>query len=57
MIHRQLVKRRSVRRAMSFARGPLFAFLISSPPGLASAGEFDRSTLPAAVAGPARCDG
>ena len=41
---------------MSFAHGPLFAFLISSPSGLASAGEFDRSTLPAAVAGPARCD-
>ena len=57
MIHRQLGKRRSVKGAMSFARGPLFVFLITGPPGLASAGEFDRSTLRAAVAGPARCDG
>ena len=56
MIYRQLGKRRGVRGAMSFARGPLFAFLIGSPSGLASAGEFDRSTLPAAVASPARCD-
>ncbi len=56
MIHRQLVKWRGVRGAISFACAPLFAFLIGSPTGLARAGEFDRSTLPAAVADPAQCD-
>jgi hypothetical protein len=41
---------------MRFVCAPLFAFLIGSPAELASAGEFDRSTLPAATADPAPCD-
>jgi hypothetical protein len=57
MIHPQLGKRRGVRGVLSFAYAPLFAFLVGGPMGLARAGEFDRSTLPAAVAHPARCDG
>ena len=56
MIYRQLGKRRSVRGAMSFACAPLFAFLVGAPSELVSAGEFDRSTLPAAAADPAQCD-
>ena len=39
------------------ACGPLVAILLGGPSGLAGAGEFDRSTFPAAVAYPARCDG
>ena len=57
MNHRQLGKRRGVRGGIGFACAPLFAFLVGEPTGLARAGEFDRSTLPAAVAYPARCDG
>jgi hypothetical protein len=56
MIYRQLGKRRGVRGAMSFACAPLFAFLVGAPSELVSAGEFDRSTLPAAAADPAQCD-
>ena len=56
MIYRQLGKRRSVRGAMSFACAPLFAFLVGAPSELVSAGEFNRSTLPAAAADPAQCD-
>jgi hypothetical protein len=57
MIQRQLGRRRRVKGAMSLACGPLFAFIIGGPSGPASAGEFDRSALPAAVAGPAQCEG
>jgi hypothetical protein len=57
MTHHQLGERRGVRAAMSLACSPLFAFLLGSPLELANAGEFDRSTLPAAAAGPAQCDG
>jgi hypothetical protein len=56
MIYRQLGKRRGVRGAMSLACAPLFAFLVGAPSELVSAGEFDRSTLPAAAADPAQCD-
>jgi hypothetical protein len=42
---------------MSLASAPLIAFFLGGPSGPASAGEFDRSTLPAAVAGPASCYG
>ena len=56
MIYRQLGKRRGVRGAMSFACAPLFALLVGAPSELVSAGEFDRSTLPAAAADPAQCD-
>ena len=42
---------------MSLACAPLFAFLVGAPSELVSAGEFDRSTLPAAAADPAQCDG
>ena len=41
---------------MSFACALVFAFVMGGPPGLASAGEFDRSTLPASVSNPAHCD-
>ena len=41
---------------MSFACAPLFALLVGAPSELVSAGEFDRSTLPAAAADPAQCD-
>ena len=37
---------------MSFACAPLFALLVGAPSELVSAGEFDRSTLPAAAADP-----
>ncbi|MGA8446767.1 MAG: hypothetical protein WB766_16500 [Roseiarcus sp.] len=56
MIYRQLGKRRGVRGAMSFACAPLFALLVGAPSELVSAGEFDRSTLPAAASDPAQCD-
>jgi hypothetical protein len=56
MIQRQLGPRRRVGGAISLTCAPLFAFIIGGPSGPASAGEFDRSTLPAAVAGPAHCD-
>ena len=56
MIYRQLGKWRSVRGAMSFAFAPLFALLAGAPSELVSAGEFDRSTLPAGAADPAQCD-
>jgi hypothetical protein len=54
MIHRQLGKPRRVKGVASFACVALFGFLMGGP---ASAGEFDRSTLPAAVADPAQCGG
>ena len=41
---------------MRFAFAPLFALLVATPSELVSAGEFDRSTLPAAAADPAHCD-
>jgi hypothetical protein len=50
MIHHQLC------RAMRLACVPLLAFVLGSSSGLASAGEFDRSTLRAAGAAPAPCD-
>ena len=56
MIHRQLGERRKVKGAASFACAALFGFLIGGPLRPASAGEFDRSTLPAEVADPAQCD-
>ena len=56
MIYRQLGKRRGVRGAMSFACAPLFALLVGAQSELVSAGEFDRSTLPAAASDPAQCD-
>jgi hypothetical protein len=57
MIHRQLGKRRRVKGVASFACAALFGFLMGGPLRPASAGEFDRSTLPAAVADPAQCGG
>jgi len=56
MIYRQLARRRRVKGAKIFARAQLFAFAIIGPSQLASAGEFDRSALPAAVASPAQCE-
>jgi hypothetical protein len=55
MIHPQLGKRRGVTGALGFACATLVAFLVGEATGQASAGEFDRSTLPV-VAHPARCD-
>jgi hypothetical protein len=55
MIHRQLGKRRRIKGVASFACAALFGFLMGGPLRPASAGEFDRSTLPAAVANPAQC--
>jgi hypothetical protein len=57
MIHRQLGRRRRVKGAEILACAQLFAFTISGSSELASAGELDRSSLPAAVAGPAQCEG
>jgi len=57
MNYPQLGKGRGVRGSIGFACATLFAFLVGEPTGLATAGEFDRSALPAAVAYPARCDG
>ena len=57
MIYGQLDERRRVKGAASFACAALFSFLIGGPSRQASAGEFDRSTLPAAVADPAQCGG
>jgi hypothetical protein len=57
MNHPQLGNRRRVKGAISLAGAPLFALLIGGASGPASAGEFDRSTLPAAVAGQERCYG
>jgi len=56
MIHPQLGNRRRVKRAASFACAGLFSLLIICPSGPASAGEVDRSTLPAAGADAAQCD-
>jgi len=56
MNHRQLGKRRRIKGAARVTCAGLFGFLIGGPSGPASAGEFDRSTLPAAVADPAQCD-
>jgi hypothetical protein len=56
MIHSRLDERRKVKGAASFACAALFGFLIGGSSGPASAGDFDRSTLPAAVADPAQCD-
>jgi hypothetical protein len=56
MIHRQLGMRCRLKAAMSFACGLVFAFVMGGPLGLACAGEFDRSTLPASVSNPAHCD-
>ena len=56
MTHHQLRKWRREMAAMRLACAPLLAFAVGSSSGFAIAGEFDRSTLPAAVAGPARCD-
>jgi hypothetical protein len=55
MIHRQLVQPRSIKRVSSLACAGLFSFLFGIPSGPATAGEFDRSTLPAAAADPAQC--
>jgi hypothetical protein len=56
MIHRQLGNTRSVKGAASFACAGLFGFLIGGSSGPASAGDFDRATLPAAIAEPEQCD-
>jgi len=56
MIHRQLRKRRRIKGAASFAFAGLLTLLISGP-SRTSAGEVDRSTLPAAAAGPTKCGG
>jgi hypothetical protein len=55
MIHPRRGNPPRVKGAASFAYAGLFGFFIGGPSGPASAGEFDRSTLPA-VAGPAQCD-
>jgi hypothetical protein len=56
MSHRQIGKRRRVSGFSGFACASLFGFLFGNPFGPASAGDLDRSTLPAPVAGPTRCD-
>ncbi|HEY1453215.1 MAG TPA: hypothetical protein VGF57_07105 [Roseiarcus sp.] len=56
MTQLQFAARGGAMAAMRFARAPLLAFVVGGSPGLATAGDFDRSTLPAAVVGPARCD-
>jgi hypothetical protein len=56
MNHRQPGKRRRIKGAAGFACAGLLGFLIGAPFQPASAGEFDRSTLPAAVPDPAQCD-
>jgi hypothetical protein len=55
MIHGQLRNRLRIKGVASFAWAGLFSLLIGCPLRPASAGEVDRSTLPAAVADPARC--
>jgi hypothetical protein len=55
MNHCQPGKRRRFKGAAGFACAGLLGFLIGAPFQPASAGEFDRSTLPAAAADPAQC--
>jgi len=56
MIHRQLGAQRRVKAATGLACASLVAFIFGGPSRPASAGELDRSALPAAAAGQARCD-
>jgi hypothetical protein len=56
MIHRQPGKRSRIKKAASFACAGLLSLFIICPARPASAGEVDRSTLPAAAADPAKCD-
>ena len=55
MIHRQLGKGRRIKEASSFVCAGFLGLLVAAPSQTASAGEFDRSTLPAAAADPAQC--
>jgi hypothetical protein len=55
MVHPRLGNRRGVKGAAALACSGLFSLLIGVPSGPAGAGEFDRSTLPAAATRPAQC--